>query len=511
MSLITSMNISQQALLVNQAAISVVSNNISNVNTEGYSRQRVELSPGVNYTPMGGSPMDQVYSSSGVEITSIQRYTDAYLQSYFREQNSTNSYLEQYSEIASNVEGLTNELKGAGLEEAFTKFYESAQTLSLNPQDSVARQNYMQQAQTIALKLNYLSDNFTEIRTSIVGDIGVVGSLEASKIYGINSEANNLLEQITGVNSDIVMMSSSNSPPGSLMDKRDQLIDKLSSLIPLTISENTNGTINLKINGLEIINGTEQVASLYLETGSTAAMPVLVKLKDMDGNVVSNTINSYINSGTMGAVLDIGGPLTTDTLTLAGVMADYDQLASGFASIVNDIQLLANASGTPMAVNSTTMLLQASTEAVFESAGGGPITAGNLKINTDILNDPFLLAVARVNIADYDVKAIGNNSNMLEVLKSRNINSPLLGNAPPESALANIVGSIGLKNANIENNLENQTAVLSQATTQLTSVTGVNMEEELIDLTKYQTAYKASSRVYTVCNELLDLLINLGR
>jgi len=511
MSLITSMNISQQALLVNQAALNVVSNNIANVNTEGYSRQRVELSPGVNYTPMGGSAMDQVYASCGVEITSVQRYTDAYLQSYYRDQNSSNSYLNQYSEVASNVEGLTNELTGSGLEDAFTKFYEAAQTLSLNPQDATARQNYMQQAQTIALKFNSLSTNFTDIRTSLVGDINITGSLESSKISGITSEANNLLEQITGVNSDIVMMSSSNNPPGSLVDKRDQLITKLSALIPVTVSDNTNGTINLSMNGLELVNGTKQVANLTLETGTTSDKPVIVKLKDMNGNVVSNSINSYINSGTMGAVLDVGGPATTDTLTIAGVLADYDKLASGFASIVNGIQLNADASGTPMAINSTTKKLIASTEPIFESTSGGPITAGNLKINSNIMTDPFLIAVARVNPLTTDTNAIGNNSNMLEVLKSRSANSPLLGNAPPESALANVVGAIGLKNANITNNLENQATVLSQAKTQLASVTGVNMDEELIDLTKYQTAYKASSRVYTVCNELLDILINLGK
>ena len=184
------MNLSQQALLVNQAAISVVSNNISNVNTDGYSRQRVNLTPGVNYTPTGGSTLNQAYSTSGVEIASIERYADAYLQSYYRQQNSTESYLNEYAQVAANVEGLTNELKGAGLESAFTKFYESAQTLSLNPQDAIARQNYMQQAQTVALQFNDLAGNITDIRSSLVGDVSVPGSLAASEIFGMVSDTN---------------------------------------------------------------------------------------------------------------------------------------------------------------------------------------------------------------------------------------------------------------------------------------------------------------------------------
>ena len=107
MSLVTSMNIAQQALLVNQAALNVVSNNIANLDTAGYSRERVELAPGVNYTPLGGSVMAQVYSGSGVQIDSVQRYTDMYLQSYYRQQNSDNNYLTQYSQVATSIQSMT--------------------------------------------------------------------------------------------------------------------------------------------------------------------------------------------------------------------------------------------------------------------------------------------------------------------------------------------------------------------------------------------------------------------
>lgn len=510
MSLIASMNISQQALLVNQAALSIVSNNIANVNTEGYSRQRVELSPGVNYTPLGGSVTSQAYSSSGVEISSIKRYADAYLQSYFREQNSNYNYLNQSSDIAANIEGLANELKGSGLEDAFSKFFEAAQTLSLNPQDVIARQNYMQQAQTIAIKFNDTASNLTDMRTTLVGDLNLPGSLQTSRVYGMVSQANTLMEEITKVNSDVVMMGSSETPPGSLLDKRDQLINQLSALVPVTVSDNSNGTINLSINGLEVVAGTQQVATLDITEGSSADTPAVIRLKDTDGTLISNTINSRLDSGKIGAVLDACGT-DPDKLTLLGVMGSYDNLAGGFAEIINNIQTAATASGTPMAIDGATKQLIASTENIFESSDGGAITAGNIQINMDVLNDPYLVAVARVDPLDYDVNAIGNNSNMIEVIQARTTNFATLGNAPPETSLANIVGGIGLKTASIKSSLTNQNSVLTQVKNQLASVTGVNIDEELIDLSKYQTAYQASSRVFTVCNELLDVLINLGR
>ena len=514
------MNLSQQALLVNQAAISVVSNNISNVNTDGYSRQRVNLTPGVNYTPTGGSTLNQAYSTSGVEIASIERYADAYLQSYYRQQNSTESYLNEYAQVAANVEGLTNELKGAGLESAFTKFYESAQTLSLNPQDAIARQNYMQQAQTVALQFNDLAGNITDIRSSLVGDVSVPGSLAASEIFGMVSDTNSLLKQITDVNNSIVMVSCSDTPPSSLLDKRDQLIDELSALIPVTVSENTNGTINLSMNGIDIVKGTKQLASLNLAEGPDDNTPAIIQLMDENGIVTSIPINDKINSGQIGAVLDVCG-VDPNKLTLKGVLDQYNTLASGFADIINGIQTLSTATQRAMAIDTTTNQLMPATENIFEKSDGTPITvadpvtASNIRINNDVMTDPFLIAVAKVNLNAvppfYDPNAIGNNTNMLDVLHSRSANSGLLGNSSPEGALATIVGKIGLDTASLNNNLKNQSAVLTQVENQLSSVTGVNLDEELIDLTKYQTAYKASSRIYTVCNELLDILINLGR
>ena len=515
MSLLASMNLSQQALLVNQAALSVVSNNIANVNTEGYSRQRVNLTPGVNFTPTGGSVMNQAYSTSGVEIASIERYADSYLQSYYRQQNSSDSYLTEYAQVSANVEGLANELKGDGLESALTKFFESAQTLSLNPQDAIARQNYMQQAQTVAFKFNDTASNLTSIRTSLVGDVAVPGSLQASEIFGSVTDANTLLSQITEVNNNIVMISCSDSPPSALLDKRDQLIDKLSKLMPVTVTENTNSTINLSMNGVDLIKGTKQLYSLNLSEG-TATTPAVIELKNDAGLIASLPINDKFTAGSIGAMLDVCGT-DPDKLTILGVLKNYNSLASGFASIINGIQTKSTPTEQAMAINKATETLIPATENIFNKNDGtpitvaDPITASNIQINSNIMNDPFLISVAKVDPTNFQATAIGNNSNMIDVLTARSSNSPLLGNAPPEGALANIVGDIGLKTANVKSNLANQNAVLTQVKTQLSSTTGVNIDEELIDLTKYQTAYKASSRIYTVCNELLDLLINLGK
>lgn len=510
MSILSCMNIAQQALVINEAALSVVSNNIANVDTDGYSRQRVVMTPSVNYSAIGNSVENQVNSSSGVDLLRVERYTDTYMQAYFRQQTSDESYLNESSNIAADIEDTMNELDGTGLEAAFSAFYEAAQTLSLYPADSSARQNYVEQAQTVALKFNNIASSFTDISTSLVGN-GSQTSLDSSKISGAITDVNAKIEQLTKINSDIIRVGSSDLTPNSLLDQRDAIIDELSKLIPVSVTENTNGTINLSLNGIDLITGPVMNAKLGVETKAGSVPPVVVQLLDADGNVKIQNISSSIDSGSVGAMLDMCGPSIDKSLTVPGVLKELDDLAKGFAGIINDLQTKADTSGTPMAMNNGTKTLIASTENIFESNGGGAITAGNIQINSKVLNNPYLVATARVDPLDYEDTAIGNNSNMIKVIESRTANSGSLANSSPEGYVANMVSSFGLKVSTINNDLKSQTAVLTQVGTKLASATGVNLNEELMDITKYQTAYQASARVYSVCNDLLDTLINLGR
>jgi len=510
MSILSSMNIAQQSLVVNEAALSVVSNNIANIDTDGYSRQRVVLSPSVNYSAIGNSVLSQINSASGVDMVSVERYTDSYLQAYCRQQTSAESYLTESSSAASSIEDIMNELKGTGLEAAFSSFYEAAQTLSLYPSDSSARLNYVEQAQNVALKFNNISSSLSDISTSLVGD-GTPSSLDSSKISSYVDSANAKIEQLVKINSDIIRVGSSELKPNSLLDQRDQIIDELSALIPVTVNENSNGTINLSLNGIDLVTGPVLNSELGVAPKVGAEPPVTVQLLDAEGNVKLTDINSYVDSGSIGALLDLCGSSVDGSLTIPNVIDQLDTLASGFADIVNTLQTTADADGTPMAMDNTTQKLIASTENIFESNGGGAITAANIQINSAVLSNPYLVATARVDLATYEDTAIGNNSNMTKILASRTTDYLSLGNTSAEGYVANMVSSVGLKISTVNADLKSQTAVLTQVQTKFDSATGVNLNEELMDITKYQTAYQASARVYSVCNDLLDTLINLGK
>lgn len=505
MSLINCMNIAQQGLTLNQNALSIVSNNISNMNTPGYHKQRAELSTVSNYNTIGNNVYQQIGSAGGAQIDGVLRYSDMYLQNYFREQNSSYAYLNQASQISSNIENLMNELGGTGLQKSFTAFYDAVNALQSNPTDSTARLNFMQQAKTVAQKFNEMSGSLDDFRTSLVGDVTKPGTLDQSKASITVDEINQKLQEIAKVNKDILRVSSGGMQPNNLLDTRDALIDQLSALVPLEITENKNGTVDISMGGTNLLKGTEVQGTLSVKAGD-ADNPVSIDIVDKGGVVIADNVNSKIKGGSLGAILDMGSS-RTDILTPTGVLNQLNQLAAGFAQIVNDIQ-----TGTgSMAIDKDTMTLIQSTENIFQSKDGGAITAGNIQINDVVLKDPYLVAAAKVDPLDFDPKAIGNGNNMTELTKTRTGSFAGLGNANPEGFLTSLVGDIGLKTESVKNSFKNQNNVMREVATQLNSVTGVNLDEELIDLTKFQRAYEASARVFNTCNDILQLLVNLGQ
>lgn len=521
MSLVSGLNIAQQALSVNQAAITVISNNIANVDNENYSKLRVELASVVNSTTAQNT-IAEANTLSGVKIAEIKRYSNAYLQSYYWQENSTNSYLEQYASVASNIESLTNELNDTGLAEAFSNFYDAVDALNDNPTDTSARANYLAAADNVCSVFNSIYNNLGDIQKSLVGDYTDVDTLGSSEIVSQISSVNQLLEQIANVNDSIKKTSSAEITSSALLDQRDALISEISAYIPVTVSENNNGTIDISMGDYKLVSSTEVVGYLRASSGSTAAEPVVIDVVDATGTPVYNDVNSQIDSGSMGAILDICGT-DTDKFTINSVMTDLNFLANTFATTLNTIQ-----SGDPntdssvsMCIDSTSKQLIRATENIFVSndALTPTINAGNISVNSAIKGDSNLIAAARLTAAEYaDFVATGehatdtgNNKNSTMMVNSRTASNDALDDQTFERYLSSTVTDVGSAVSNISNDLKTQTTVLNEVTNKLTSETGVNLDEELGELIKYQRAYQAAARVFSVCSSLMEELIHLGQ
>ena len=195
-------------------------------------------------------------------------------------------------------------------------------------------------------------------------------------------------------------------------------------------------------------------------------------------------------------------------------------MASEFASVVNTIQTGdPNEDGTtPLSItfdsDGNKILTPASTTENFFVAkdGSSTITAANISVNDYFADDPYNIAAARIDttaVPDYE-KAIGNNSNATLLSQSRTKPISGLKNLTFESYLATQASSVGTQINNIGEKKTVQDSIVSSLETKLQSLTGVNLDEELTDMIKYKQAYEAAARVFSVCSDLIDVLLNMG-
>lgn len=220
-------NISKSGLFAQQKAIDVTSHNISNANTDGYSRQRAEMQTTTPYcmpSMNGTGGVGQM--GTGVEISAINRIRDSFLDYQVRVQKGVNGCYSSRDEFLGEVENILNEPTDTGISSLIGKFFDSWQELSSQSQTSNARTVVAQQSEALA---NELNNTYTQLQ-KLKGD---AQTQIKDTIFGINSA----LKQVSEVNQQIAQIKVSGDNPNDLMDTRDNYIDDLSEKFGVTIDK----------------------------------------------------------------------------------------------------------------------------------------------------------------------------------------------------------------------------------------------------------------------------------
>lgn len=514
-SLIGILNMSQQSIANNQSALNVVSNNISNMNNANYSKQSVVLNAIPAYDTYNWcSSTGSLQIGHGAELTAINRNRAQWLDNYYRDQNTAYGYYNQIGSMTNNIENmLNNELSTSGLQKKLSDFFSASQSLTAEPTNNAYRIAFVEAAEDVANMLNSMSSSLQSLREQAVGTVGDADSFDKSVIKMSVDELNEKLAQLAQVNGDIAQSMAGGSCSNDLLDKRDALLDEISQAIPLKTSTNQNGTVNIYIGGQTVVKGGDVKLTLNAVQTTDDDNPVQIQLLDKDGNLKAEDISDSLTSGSLKAILDSGG---SEGLSYKSVLNEIDRIAKAFAQEMNNIQT-GTADGTiPYCLDENGQLKQA-TEPIFIAEGGGDFTAANIKINAAIVQDPRLVATARGE-ADIDVNAVGNTVNMERFNQLANLKIPDLSNSAVAGSgqtlsefITGLVSSVGSKIQTINEASTAQQTVTSQAESKRAEYTGVNLNEELADLIKFQRAYEASARVFNVATQLMQTLVQLGQ
>lgn len=231
------LEVAKRGMTTQQAALYTTGHNISNANTPGYTRQRVNFeqtspypSPGLNRPQIPGQ------MGTGVAAGSIQRVRDSFIDDQYRGENNKLGYWGARSQALSSMETIMNEPSDLGIANTLDRLWESLQDLSLTPQDSGARSVVRQRGLAVVDTFNYTYDSLKAVQQDYRNEIDVT-----------QKAVNSILKQINDINKQIGDVEVHGYLPNDLYDQRDLLIDDLSSYINIKIEPKSSGGLSSSI------------------------------------------------------------------------------------------------------------------------------------------------------------------------------------------------------------------------------------------------------------------------
>ncbi|MBB5173762.1 flagellar hook-associated protein FlgK [Texcoconibacillus texcoconensis] len=249
----------RRSIATQQAALHTTGHNIANANTEGYSRQRVNMSPtDAMYAPSFNKPgggAGQI--GTGVQAGEIERVRESFLDAQYRNENTKHGYWAARHDSLEKMEDIMNEPTDDGIANTMDQFWSALQDLSVNPEDSGARSVVRQRGEAVAESFNYTVSSLEAIQSDLQSQIN-------TNVENINS----LSRQINDMNRQIASVEPHGDLPNDLYDERDQLVDELSEYVDVQVETVSSGG----------------------EAKENALGQYTIKLSDEDGRAIGGTL-----------------------------------------------------------------------------------------------------------------------------------------------------------------------------------------------------------------------------
>ena len=599
-------------------AITTAGHNISNANTEGYSRQRVQLK---EFDPLYKPDLERAERAGmigqGMDSQSINRVRDELLDQRITEQQHSESYWETRSKYYTMIEQIYNEPDDVSIRSNMDKFWEGWQELSVHPESQAARQAVVTRGESLA----------DSIKTKWEALMGV-GNLINGDIEATVKQVNDYTRQIAALNAEIVRSRGMGDNPNDLLDRRDLLVDKLSKIINITSDRRDSDEFMVHLDGHVLVQGgiargfeLETVVDnngydklVWKDTGNDAVIKggtlgALIELRDVDIRSEVQSLNTMtmnfsdlvndIHRNGYGANNVTGLDFFTQHSFVENVNGNYDRDGDGtldhsyifrftgttklnpqeqiglegvmtlsgsggnvqvayhptdtVETVINRINdsngevkayldrnnnlvlkgttasavenpdfVIRHVEDSGFFLTGYTGILQASgaagaydyaqADAVQALAGAqfavSPVLnpAGYIEVNQALKNDVMSVAAAYKDNSG-NVNA-GDGRAAVEIAAIRNTKVMIGHERTFDDYFADSVTNVGLKGEQAENMHLSHSAVMEDLRSLRDSISGVNIDEELADIIKFQHGYNAAAKFVTVWDSLLDTIIN---
>ncbi|WP_457622725.1 flagellar hook-associated protein FlgK [Persephonella sp.] len=483
MSLFYSLSVAGQSLLTHKNAINTTNSNISNVYTDGYSRKIPQLAN----LPTGG-----------VELKTVERaFNQAYFNRYVNTNNLKTGY-ENYKDILDQIESVFNDIQGSGFAEELNQFFNSFNDVAINPDDIAARYSVLSKAETLVGRIRNSYDTLADMKEKT--SLSVRDNL---------NRLNDLTGQLATVNKNIRFYTADPAKRNEYLDERDRLLKEISSLIDVKVTFRDDQTVDIStVKGHALVIFDRNIPLSY-ET-------------DIDGNPVirhqGTDITSLFEKGKIGGYLE----------GIKKINESIDKL-NDFTTILAMTVNKQHREGFDLNGNTGIDFF-----GIDPSSNKSNLDASNIVVN---IKDPESIAAASdpafTNSDNTNIKKIINlKDDIAGVLTASEettlsstgsltiggitytINSYtnytfIKDKSYAEFYSSQIIAPIGFEINKAENLYQEQNLILETVDSKLKEISAVNLDEELINLTKLQRAYEASAKIINVTDELLQTLLGL--
>ena len=453
--LFQALEIGKRAMLTHQYSLQTIGHNIANVDTPGYTRQRVRISATYPEDSMKG-PI-----GTGVTVQDIEQIRDLFLGQQYREANKSLGQWTYKEKTLSQIESLFNEPQENALGDQLNNFWDSWSELSTNSDSTNNRSMILAQANLLVTGFHQLSRQLSELRQSIDQDL-----------QNVTSEINGLTNQISELNALIKSSELGSSKANDLRDARDLLIDELSNIIDVKTVEKGNGEDIVYMGSMVIVDGSD-------------AFQIGTKTENIKGKATSR----LVWQGTDVELTNLNGQLK-------GLLESRDQKIPEFLDQLNDLaQSLVQQVNT---IHSAGYGADGSTGVNFFDPNF--TDAATIRINSEIESD--------VNRIVASTGPDGDNLVALAISDLRNQRIAADNTMTINDFYNSLVGKLGIDTQEAKSFTNNYELLVAQVDNARQSVQGVSLDEEMTNMIKFQHAYDAAARVITTMDEALDLVIN---
>lgn len=467
------MQTGKTGLMTSRAAIATTGHNITNVNTEGYSRQRVEM-----HAKHPQKYSDKAYIGTGVDVGRVDRVNDQYLEKQIRNSGRELSNLEEKEFLLRHVEDIFNELDGEGLNRLVSNFFNDFRKLSNEPESHALRESVREST-------NSLTADFVRMRREVEG---IQAHIDA-RLAGYVGEVNSLSANIKELNDKIRVMELTGGPANDLRDKRDLALKKLGTYFDVQSFEDEQGNAIVNLRGVGPL-----VGSSSYETFSVERSPADERGKPEGALELKTTASAFANvthqihAGKIGALFELRDK------TIGMVLDRLDEMAFTLTENVNAIHRQGFTVDGRSGLN------------YFKPLEGGPTRAAQyISLSDEVRGSANSIATGAA--AD----SPGDNRIALAISGIQNLKLMEGGRSTLDDYYNSIMSDVGILSARTKDAIGQQKNVQQQLNKIREQISGVSLDEETANLLQYQHTYDASAKVIQVADEMLKTVLDIKR